>query len=52
MSEENQTYKIKSAICIVVDTSGSTPRKAGTKMRVFEDGSIKGTIGGGSLEKK
>ncbi len=52
MSEENQPYKKKSALCIIVDTGGSTPRKAGTKMRVFEDGSIKGSIGGGSLEKK
>ena len=43
----------KSAVlCIIVQTSGSTPRKVGTKMLVFEDGSIDGTIGGGNLEKK
>jgi xanthine dehydrogenase accessory factor len=40
----------KSALCIVVDTKGSTPGKTGAKMIVFEDGSIEGTIGGGTLE--
>ncbi len=37
-------------LCIVTETQGSTPRKAGAKMLVFPDGSIKGTIGGGSIE--
>ncbi len=40
------------ALCIVTDTQGSSPRKAGSKMIVFEDGSIIGTIGGGSIEKE
>ncbi len=40
----------KSALCIVVETKGSTPGKTGAKMIVFEDGSIEGTIGGGTLE--
>ncbi len=40
------------ALCIVVQTKGSTPRKVGAKMIVKEDGSIIGTIGGGNLEKK
>jgi len=40
------------ALCIIVNTRGSTPRKIGSKMIVFEDGSIDGTIGGGNLEKK
>lgn len=43
--------KRKAALCIVIATSGSTPRKQGSKMLVFEDGSIRGTIGGGSVEK-
>ncbi|MBI2259401.1 MAG: XdhC family protein [Flavobacteriia bacterium] len=43
---------MKSALCIIVDTKGSTPRKISSKMQVFEDGRIKGTIGGGNLEKK
>lgn len=37
-------------LCIVTQTQGSTPRKAGAKMLVFPDGNIKGTIGGGSIE--
>ena len=40
------------ALCIIINTKGSTPRKMGAKMVVFEDGKIFGTIGGGSLEKK
>lgn len=44
--------KGRSALCLIVDTKGSTPRKSGTRMRVFENGVIEGTIGGGSLEKK
>lgn len=43
--------RVHSAVCTIIETKGSSPRKAGTKMLVFEDGSIKGTIGGGSLEK-
>jgi xanthine dehydrogenase accessory factor len=42
------------SFCMVTVTSaaGSTPRKAGAKMIVLEDGSIKGTIGGGMVEQK
>lgn len=42
----------RAALCTVISTKGSAPRKTGAKMIVFEDGCIKGTIGGGSLEKK
>lgn len=42
------------ALCSVVETSGSTPRKVGAKMLVLDDGSevgqIEGSIGGGALE--
>jgi xanthine dehydrogenase accessory factor len=41
---------IPAVLCIVTNTTGSTPRKAGSKMLVFADGSIKGTIGGGNIE--
>jgi xanthine dehydrogenase accessory factor len=41
---------IPAVLCVVTETTGSTPRKAGSKMLVFIDGSIKGTIGGGSIE--
>lgn len=40
----------KAALCIIIETKGSSPRKAGSKMIVFEDGRIEGTVGGGSLE--
>ena len=42
--------EIPAVLCLVTNTSGSTPRKAGSKMLVLGDGSIKGTIGGGSVE--
>jgi xanthine dehydrogenase accessory factor len=41
---------IPAVLCIVTGTTGSTPRKAGSKMLVFRDGTIKGTVGGGSVE--
>ncbi len=37
-------------LCIITHTSGSAPRKAGSKMIVLPDGKIIGTIGGGSIE--
>ena len=40
----------KAALCIIVDTKGSSPGKTGSKMVVYEDGMQEGTIGGGSLE--
>jgi xanthine dehydrogenase accessory factor len=40
----------KAALCIVTHTDGSTPRKPGSKMLVAADGSITGTVGGGSIE--
>lgn len=43
---------IRSALCIVVNTTGSTPRKTGSKMLVTEEGKIFGTVGGGSIELK
>src|SRR3989337_2159508 len=44
--------EMEAAFCIIVNTKGSTPRKKGAKMIVYEDGSIKGTIGGGALEER
>lgn len=38
------------AFVTVISVDGSTPREAGAKMLVFEDGSIRGTVGGGTLE--
>lgn len=40
------------ALCTVVQTKGSAPRKPGAKMLVRPNGSIAGTIGGGALEQQ
>jgi len=39
------------AIATIVQTAGSSPRRAGARMLVYPDGSIYGTIGGGKFEK-
>ncbi|MBW6490498.1 MAG: XdhC family protein [Lentimicrobium sp.] len=44
------TEQIPAVLCIVTSSTGSTPRKAGSKMLVYKDGSIKGTVGGGAIE--
>ncbi|MFC1935071.1 XdhC family protein [Chloroflexota bacterium] len=41
----------EAALVTVVTASGSTPREEGAKMLVRTDGSILGTIGGGSIER-
>ncbi|OGS15351.1 MAG: hypothetical protein A2234_01295 [Elusimicrobia bacterium RIFOXYA2_FULL_58_8] len=38
------------AFITVISVDGSTPREAGAKMLVYADGSIEGTVGGGSIE--
>ena len=38
------------SLATIVQCNGSTPQKIGAKMLVREDGSIIGTVGGGSLE--
>jgi xanthine dehydrogenase accessory factor len=40
------------AFCIVVRTRGSTPRHATSKMLVYPDGHILGTVGGGGMEQQ
>lgn len=45
--KEGRTF----ALCTVVDTRGSTPRKPGASMIVNDDGTVEGTIGGGELER-
>ncbi len=49
ISELQQSNK-ECVLCIITDTKGSAPRKAGSKMIVFPDRKIIGTIGGGSIE--
>lgn len=50
--EELKRSGKNAALCIVVETTGSTPRKSGSKMLVTESGETFGTIGGGSVEFK
>ncbi len=40
------------AMCIIVRSSGSTPRHTTSKMLVYPDGSIVGTVGGGEMENR
>ena len=42
----------KMSLVTVISTKGSTPRKAGSKMIVYDSGNIIGTIGGGCAEAK
>lgn len=37
-------------LCTVIESRGSTPRNRGSKMLVYPDGSITGTVGGGEIE--
>jgi len=47
---EKKEMGIKAALVTIVDTRGSTPRKAGSNMLIFHDGQSFGTIGGGCGE--
>jgi xanthine dehydrogenase accessory factor len=38
--------------CTIIRSQGSTPRGVGSKMLVFSDGSIVGTVGGGEVESR
>ncbi len=40
------------ALCTLVRSKGSTPRHTGSKMLVYPDGSIVGTVGGGEMENR
>ena len=51
-AEEVRNSQQRAAICIVIETKGSTPRKQGSKMIVYDDGTIFGSIGGGTVEKE
>ncbi len=41
---------VLSSLATVVESTGSSPRKAGAKMLVRSDGTILGTVGGGKVE--
>jgi len=37
-------------LCLITQTQGSTPRKIGSKMLVYANGAIEGSVGGGKIE--
>ena len=49
---ENIKQKRTFALATIVSAKGSTPRHTGSKMLVYADGTISGTIGGALLEKQ
>lgn len=42
--------RLPGVLATVVETRGSSPRKSGAKMLVYPDGTIAGTVGGGTTE--
>jgi len=51
LTEKNKSYN-GFVLLTVTSTTGSVPRRVGSKMALFPDGSILGTIGGGTLENE
>lgn len=48
LEEENRA----AALCTIIESQGSTPRHTGSKMLVYLDGRLSGTVGGGELENR
>ncbi|GIM29702.1 xanthine dehydrogenase accessory factor [Clostridium polyendosporum] len=46
------TEGLSVALVTITESIGSTPRNSGSIMAVWEDGTIKGSVGGGSIEYK
>lgn len=40
------------ALCTIISSQGSTPRRTGSKMLVYPDGTFIGTVGGGEVESR
>jgi xanthine dehydrogenase accessory factor len=40
------------AVCTIIESHGSTPRHEGSKMLVYSNGKILGTVGGGEIESR
>lgn len=49
---EAQTRGLVAALATVIRTQGSVPRQPGSKMLVWPDGKIMGTVGGGAMESR
>lgn len=63
MSVDNNSHLLKEllnaqqagdsvVLCTVVKSRGSVPRHAGSKMLVYENGTLSGSIGGGEMESR
>lgn len=48
--QECKTKSKNAVLCLISQSSGSTPRKIGSKMLVYPNGNIEGSIGGGKIE--
>ncbi len=49
---ELEEKNLPGALCTIVSSQGSTPRHTTSKMLVYEDGKIVGTVGGGEVESR
>ncbi|MEP7287306.1 MAG: XdhC family protein [Chloroflexota bacterium] len=49
---EAQDKGLSAAVVTIIRTQGSMPRHAGSKMLVWPDGKIIGTVGGGAMESR
>ena len=49
---ELESNKQAAALCVIVRSQGSTPRGVGSKMIVYPDRTIVGTVGGGEVENR
>jgi len=48
--QESKAKGQNAVLCLISQSSGSTPRKIGSKMLVYPNGNIEGSIGGGKIE--
>ncbi len=49
---ELERNNLTGAVCTIIRSKGSTPRHATSKMLVYPDGHISGTVGGGEVESR
>jgi xanthine dehydrogenase accessory factor len=49
---EMEAAGTEGVLCTVVNSQGSTPRHAGSKMLVYPDGKTAGSVGGGEVESR
>jgi len=48
--QESKNKGQNAVLCLISQSSGSTPRKIGSKMLVYPNGDIEGSVGGGKIE--